>query len=82
MEFRERYDSASRNTIRDAIKWLTIRGLVETKAGQGTFVTKRIDPFVTELSGDPEALGGAEGTTYLSEVNKTQREASFNRPQG
>jgi GntR family transcriptional regulator len=80
LEFRERYNNASRNTIRDAIKRLTSQGLVETRPGQGTFVTRRIDPFVTELSGDPQALGGAEGTTYLSEVNKTQREASFSIP--
>jgi DNA-binding GntR family transcriptional regulator len=80
MEFRERYNNASRNTIRDAIKRLTSQGLVETRPGQGTFVTMRIDPFVTELSGDPQALGGAEGTTYLSEVNKTHRAASFSQP--
>ena len=43
--------SASRNTIRDAIKRLTSQGLVETRPGQGTFVTRRIDPFVTVLSG-------------------------------
>lgn len=29
MELREQYD-ASRNTVRDAIKWLITRGLVET----------------------------------------------------
>ena len=43
---------ASRNTIRDAIKRLTSLGLVETRQGQGTFVTRRIDPFVTVLT-DP-----------------------------
>jgi DNA-binding GntR family transcriptional regulator len=80
LEFRERYNNASRNTIRDAIKRLTSQGLVETRPGQGTFVTMRIDPFVTQLSGDPQALGGAEGTTYLSEVNKTHRIASFSQP--
>lgn len=30
VEFREEYD-VSRNTVQDAIKWLTIRGLVETR---------------------------------------------------
>jgi GntR family transcriptional regulator len=80
MEFRERYNNASRNTIRDAIKRLTGQGLVETRPGQGTFVTRRIVPFVTELSGDPQALGGAEGTTYRAEVNKTDRIASFTDP--
>jgi GntR family transcriptional regulator len=72
---------ASRNTIRDAIKRLTSLGLVETRPGQGTYVTTRVDPFVTELSGDPRALGGAEGTTYLSEVQKSgHRNASFSIP--
>ena len=61
MEFREGYNNASRNTIRDAIKRLTSLGLVETKPGQGTFVTMRIVPFVTELSGDPQAPGRGRG---------------------
>jgi GntR family transcriptional regulator len=72
---------ASRNTIRDAIKRLTSQGLVETRPGQGTFVTRRIDPFVTELSGDPQALGGAEGATYLSDVQKAgHTDASLSNP--
>jgi len=79
LALRDRY-SSSRNTIRDAIKRLTSQGLVETRPGQGTFVTRRIDPFVTVLSGDPRALGGAEGATYLSEVNKTHRDASITVP--
>ena len=45
--------NASRNTVRDAIKWLITRGLVETRPGQGTFVTERITPFITPLTGDP-----------------------------
>ena len=53
LELRDHY-GASRNTVRDAIKWLTNLGLVETKPGQGTFVTQKIDPFVTTLTGDPE----------------------------
>jgi DNA-binding GntR family transcriptional regulator len=40
LELRERYE-ASRNTVRDAVKWLTTRGLVETRPGQGTFVVDR-----------------------------------------
>ena len=52
LELRDRYNS-SRNTIRDAIKRLTSQGLVETRPGQGTFVTRRVDPFVTVLTGDP-----------------------------
>jgi DNA-binding GntR family transcriptional regulator len=37
LELRESYD-ASRNTVRDAVKWLITRGLIETRPGQGTFV--------------------------------------------
>ena len=36
--------------MRDAIKWLTTLGLVETKPGQGTFVVRKIDPYVTTLT--------------------------------
>jgi GntR family transcriptional regulator len=72
LELRERY-SASRNTVRDAIKWLTNLGLVETKPGQGTFVTQKIDPFVTTLTGDRTGMGSDEGARYLSEVNKQNR---------
>jgi GntR family transcriptional regulator len=72
---------ASRNTIRDAIKRLMSLGLVETRPGQGTYVTTRVDPFVTELSGDPQALGGAEGATYMSDVQKFgHRNASISIP--
>ena len=55
IELRDRF-SSSRNTIRDAIKRLTSQGLVETRPGQGTFVTRRaVDPFVTVLSIDLRA---------------------------
>jgi GntR family transcriptional regulator len=72
-ELREHY-GASRNTVRDAIKWLTNLGLVETRPGQGTFVVQKIDPFVSRLSGDPEGKsGGGEGASYLSEVSEQNR---------
>jgi GntR family transcriptional regulator len=53
IELREHY-GASRNTVRDAIKWLITLGLVETRPGQGTFVVQKIDPFVTTLTTDPK----------------------------
>jgi GntR family transcriptional regulator len=74
LELRDQY-SSSRNTIRDAIKRLTSQGFVETRPGQGTFVTRRIDPFVTTLTGDP-GKGGDSSVAYLSEVNKLHRSAS------
>jgi GntR family transcriptional regulator len=70
--------SASRNTIRDAIKRLTSQGLVETRPGQGTFVIRRVDPFVTVLTTDPRAP--AEGAAYLSEVSQQHREPHKTSP--
>ena len=69
LELREKYE-ASRNTVRDAIKWLTTRGLVETRPGQGTFVVQKIVPFITTLTGDPEA---GERGPYLREVKARRR---------
>jgi GntR family transcriptional regulator len=75
LELRDLYD-ASRNTVRDAVKWLITRGLVETKPGQGTFVVKTIDPFVTPLSTEIEAVPGGEGAAYGSEVGESAAFAS------
>ena len=73
LELREKYE-ASRNTVRDAIKWLITRGLVETRPGQGTFVVQKIVPFITTLTGDPGV--GSDGDIYLDEVK-----AIFRRPE-
>ena len=73
LELRDRY-GASRNTVRDAIKWLINLGLVATRPGQGTFVVEDMDPFVTTLSGNPTTgFGGGEGTRFLSEVSERNR---------
>ena len=53
IELRDHY-GASRNTIRDAIKLLTAWGMVETRPGQGTFVVRKIEPYVTTLTGSPK----------------------------
>lgn len=59
-DLREQY-RASRNTVRDAVKLLAVLRLVQTRAGQGTFITKAVVPFVTTLSADPKTdLGGGE----------------------
>jgi GntR family transcriptional regulator len=76
IDLREQYD-ASRNTVRDAIKWLTTRGLVETRPGQGTFVTERITPFVTTLTGPPE---GGDEDVYLAEVKASSRTPDSSEP--
>src|SRR5579859_7095077 len=66
-ELRDRYDGAARNTVRDAIKLLASRGLVETRPGLGTFTTRHMEPFVTTLTAirlpttDAAALSGGEG---------------------
>jgi GntR family transcriptional regulator len=84
LELGDKY-KASRNTIRDAIKQLTAENLVETRPGQGTFVTVKADPFVTILSSvpDPDAAEGSvdpESATYLSSVNMEHREARVSKP--
>jgi GntR family transcriptional regulator len=72
LELQKHY-GASRNTVRDAIKWLMTLGLVETRPGQGTFVVQKIDPFVTTLTSDPSSAGASEGASYLSEVRERNR---------
>lgn len=79
LELQEEYE-ASRNTVRDAVKSLIIRGLVETRPGQGTFVTEKIVPFVTTLTGDPETASGGEGNTYTQEVRARLRQPQDTPP--
>jgi GntR family transcriptional regulator len=74
IQLRAEYNDASRNTVRDAIKRLMSLGLVETRPGSGTFVTQKIDPFITTLTQDPKSgYGGGEGATYLSQVTTAER---------
>ena len=83
VELREEYGQAgtliSRTTVRDAIKLLVAGGLVETRAGHGTFVLGRTDPFVTKLNADPTA-GGVEDEIYRSEVERQGRMPDETRP--
>ncbi|OLB64076.1 MAG: hypothetical protein AUI10_12610 [Actinobacteria bacterium 13_2_20CM_2_72_6] len=74
LELREMFDSASRNTVRDAVKSLANRGLVITRPGQGTFVVDTIVPFAITMSTDSDTgLGGGEGIAYMSEARARQR---------
>ncbi len=83
VELREEYGRAdapiSRTTVRDAIKLLVARGLVETRPGQGTFVVGRNNPFVSKLTADP-AAGGLEDAIYRSEVERQGRVPDETRP--
>jgi GntR family transcriptional regulator len=79
-ELRERY-GASRNTVRDAVRWLTTRGLVRTRPGQGTFVVERAEPYITTLSADPDTgLGGGEGQAFQAEVVAQGRSPRASQP--
>ena len=68
--------AASRNTIRDAVKFLISLGLVETRPGQGTFVVDPPDPLVTTLTSDEASLGGGEGVAYFSEAKERNPRSS------
>lgn len=71
-ELREKY-GVSRNTVRDAIQRLTEMHLVEATPGKGTFVTKPVEPFVTDLS-PLEGDGGEESRTYPDQVKEQNRD--------
>src|ERR1700722_8937835 len=79
-DLRDKY-RASRNTVRDAIKRLVGQGPVETRPGQGTFVTTKVDPFVTVLTGEPSDVSRGEGgASYLSEVSASHRKPARTPP--
>jgi len=71
---------ASRNTIRDAIKLLAGRGLVEARAGQGTFVVESINPLVTAINIDLADGFGADDGTYLVEAKARRRSPQAQPP--
>jgi GntR family transcriptional regulator len=73
-ELSEQYE-ASRNTVREAIRRLTDEGLLDSRPGQGTFVARRVDPFVTVLTADAKTgFGAGESAAYLSEVRSKHRD--------
>jgi GntR family transcriptional regulator len=78
LELQDEYN-ASRNTVRDAIKWLTQRQLVETRAGRGTFVSRKITPFAIELS-ERHGLGGDESSTFVANARVQHRQPSASDP--
>jgi GntR family transcriptional regulator len=72
----EEYD-ASRNTVREAIKWLTARRVIETRPPRGTFVLN-LNQLVIHLD-DTNGFGG-DGARYASEVEAINRQASVSEP--
>src|SRR6202042_765130 len=67
--------------VREAIRRLTDEGLLESRPGQGTFVTTKVDPFVTVLTADPKTgFGGGDTAAYLSEVHSKQHEPTSSVP--
>ena len=68
---------ASRNTIREAIKWLITLDLVETRPGQGTFVVEKPVPLVSTLTGDPR---GGTTAPYFAEVAASGRRPTDSEP--
>ena len=79
-ELSDQYE-ASRNSVREAIRRLTAEGLLESRPGQGTFVARTIDPFVTVLTADPKTgFGGGETAAYLSTVREEHREPTTSVP--
>jgi GntR family transcriptional regulator len=72
---------ASRNTIRQAVQFLSTLGLVETRPGQGTFVAGKINAFVTTLTGDLETgHSGGDTPVYTAEVAASGRTPTNSEP--
>jgi GntR family transcriptional regulator len=71
-ELTKRY-GASRNTVREAIRWQATSGRVVSRSGQGTFVVQRPAPFVTVLTAGTKTRGGAGVETPGGEDDRDQK---------
>src|SRR5262249_26021642 len=70
---------ASRNTVRDAVKWLISRGLAETRPGSGTFVVKKVDLVIASLNAET-GYGGHDFLRYASEAGARTRGPTVSAP--
>ena len=80
MEFRERYNNASRNTIRDAIKRLTSQGLVETRPGPGHVRHHEDRPLRDRTIRRPGSAGRGRGRHVPRRGQQDRRIASHSDP--
>jgi GntR family transcriptional regulator len=71
---------ASRNTARDAVRWLVTHRLAETRPGKGTFAVAALDPYVTRLTGDLTADGNDEGPVSRAGVEAKLRKLTASEP--
>jgi GntR family transcriptional regulator len=78
LELQDAY-AASRNTVRDAVKWLVTRNLVYTRSGQGTFVRPKVHPFVTRFSPTLEQVR-AEAETIEVAPGERSRQPRVSAP--
>ena len=69
---------ASRNTVREAVRILLNRNLVEKQA-KATVVREKIDPFRTVVSVQT-GFGGFEGAAYASDVKAQHRSPEVTTP--
>lgn len=73
LELRDHYN-ASRNTVRDAIKWLVANGVVAAKTGQGIFAVQGATPFAVTLSVSAQmGLSDVEGAAEVAEIERRGR---------
>jgi len=71
--FRDRYN-ASRNAVKDAIKWLTADGAVTAKSGQGIFAVPGAAAFAVTLSVSAETgLSVVQGAAEFAEIARHGR---------
>ena len=77
-ELSESYE-ASRNTVREAVKILVTRGLVEKPSGRGAFVLQKINPFSTVITVD-SGFGGFRGAAKTLDVGSGNREFTVTTP--
>ncbi len=75
----QRQYGVSRNTARDAVKWLISRGLAETRPGSGTFVLTRADPVIASLNAET-GYGGHDFLRYASEAGARTRQPTTSPP--